>query len=51
MRNMRGKKGKVATKIDLEKAYDMLLWDFVVETLKDVGFGDEFLNLIHSCIS
>ncbi|KAF7839819.1 DNA polymerase alpha subunit B [Senna tora] len=50
MRCMKGKKGLMAIKIDLEKAYDRISWDFVVDTLKEVGFGDTFMNLIHHCL-
>lgn len=37
MRTKKGKKRFVAVKIDLEKAYDRLRSDFVVDTLKSLG--------------
>lgn len=41
----------MAIKIDLEKAYDRLKWDFVKETLVDIGFPAFIVDLIYQCIS
>lgn len=51
MRNMKRRRGKVAVKIDLEKAYDRLKWEFVVDTLQDIGFEGSFVELVHACMS
>nr|XP_025664883.1 uncharacterized protein LOC112763420 [Arachis hypogaea] len=51
MRNKKGKKGWMTIKIDLEKAYDRLNWNFIKETLMDIGFPQNFINLTLSCIS
>ncbi|PNX98271.1 RNA-directed DNA polymerase, partial [Trifolium pratense] len=51
MRIKKGSKGYMAVKVDLEKAYDRLRWEFVIDTLKDVGFSGAFTNLIYHCIS
>lgn len=34
---MRGQKGFMAIKVDLEKAYDRLSWSFTTDILRDVG--------------
>lgn len=41
----------MAVKIDLEKAYDRLNWDFIKETLEDIGLPREFVNMVWHCIS
>ncbi|KAK7260044.1 hypothetical protein RIF29_25766 [Crotalaria pallida] len=51
MRAKKGKKGFMAIKIDLEKAYDKLKWNFVIDTLKDEGIPDMLINVIYHCIS
>nr|KYP69874.1 Retrovirus-related Pol polyprotein LINE-1 [Cajanus cajan] len=44
-------KGWMAFKIDLEKAYDRLKWDFVKDTLLDIGLPAQLVNIIWACIS
>lgn len=50
MRNMQGNKGLMVLKIDLEKAYDRLNWDFIRDTLKEVCMTKEWIRNIMSCV-
>ncbi|XP_019189720.1 PREDICTED: uncharacterized protein LOC109184127 [Ipomoea nil] len=53
MHSMRIKKGKsriMAIKIDLEKAYDRLSWDFINDTLCDAGFNNDWTRIIMECV-
>lgn len=40
MRRKKGRKGWMLLKLDLEKAYDRIRWDFLEDTLKAAGFSD-----------
>ena len=51
MRNKKGKGGLMAIKVDLEKAYDMLRWEFIHETLIDVRLPSDLINVTMRCIS
>jgi len=37
-------------KVDLEKAYDLLHWDFFINTLKDLSFNNHFVSIIKHCM-
>lgn len=41
----------MAIKVDLEKAYDRLRWDFIEDTLVDAGIPFSFARIIMECIS
>ena len=43
MRRKTRRKGFMAIKVDLEKAYDRLWWDFIHDIRKDVGLPQEFI--------
>ncbi|XP_057418984.1 uncharacterized protein LOC130713213 [Lotus japonicus] len=45
------KKGSMAFKIDLEKAYDKLSWEFLEGTIKDFGFPEVTCHLIMNCVT
>lgn len=51
MRNKVGKRGMMATKIDLEKAFDHMSWSFIHESLLVVGFPDSLVHMIMTYIS
>lgn len=40
----------MAIKVDLEKVYDRLNWEFLVYTLKDIGISDHMTNIIMRCV-
>lgn len=40
----------MAIKVDLEKAYDRLDWNFIAHTLREIGFQEQFTNVIMTCI-
>ena len=50
-KHMKGKKGYVALKLDMEKAYDRIEWDFLLSCLQQLGFHATWINWIKECIS
>ena len=51
MQKKQGKGGWFALKVDLEKAFDRLRWDFVHDTLSDIDLPPPMINVIMQCIS
>lgn len=51
MRLKQGKKCWMAVKIDMEKEYDRLRWDFIENTLLDVNLPSSTVRLIMRCVS
>ena len=45
------KSGQMAIKIDLQKAYDRVNWDFLQAVLSKMGFNRTFTGWIMSCVS
>jgi hypothetical protein len=47
----KGRIGQFILKLDLEKAYDRLEWDFIREVLMFFKFPTSFVNLVLECVS
>lgn len=37
----------IAVSLDAEKPFDHLKWSFLISALKNFGFGDTFIQLVH----
>lgn len=51
MRRKTGNRGQTAIKVDLEKAYDRLSWDFIQDTLLEAGLPTDFVHITMNCIT
>lgn len=51
MRRSKKKKGYVAFKLDLEKAFDNVNWEFLSACLHDFGFPEITIKLIMHCVT
>lgn len=50
LQRRKGKQGAMIIKIDLEKAYDRVDWQFLEEVLQKVGFTTTLIRVILNCI-
>lgn len=46
MKRKKGRKGWVAIKVDLEKAYDRVQWSFLQTVLESFNFSQSWIKLI-----
>jgi len=51
MRRKKGRKGWMLLKLDLEKAYDRIRWDFLEETLQAAGLSSGWTRRIMECVA
>ncbi|KAK4274538.1 hypothetical protein QN277_017742 [Acacia crassicarpa] len=51
MSKNRSRKGLMAVKIDLEKAYDRISWVFLKQVLLDIGLDTQFVDFLINCVS
>ncbi|XP_039057386.1 uncharacterized protein LOC120200684 [Hibiscus syriacus] len=51
MRQLKTKQGWMAIKVDLEKAFDCLQWEFIQDSLTEAGFPPCTIRLIMHCIT
>ena len=47
----RRKERWILCKLDIEKAYDHIRWDFLQQTLERMGFGSKWIRWMYWCIS
>ena len=48
---LRRKEKGLVCKLDIEKAYDHIRWDFLLQILKRMGFDSKWISWINRCIS
>ena len=50
-KKLKSKTSWVAIRLDMEKAYDRMEWDFILKCFEEIGFHQRWNNWIKKCIS
>jgi len=50
-KSKKGKQGGMIIKIDLEKAFDSIKWDFILGVLRKFCFPPKWIKLLHFCFN
>jgi hypothetical protein len=51
MKQKKGNRGLMALKLDMEKAFDYMEWEFLLKILKLLGFNSIWIHWIRQCIT
>ncbi|KAF5465361.1 hypothetical protein F2P56_015377 [Juglans regia] len=51
LKHHKGEKCQMALKLDMEKAFDFIEWNFLFAVMRVLGFNSTWINLIKECIS